>query len=154
MRKFEPVSGLQNVQDRPKEPGSSLSPIRVLVVEDFAPFRQFIGSALARRCDLQIVGEAADGEEAVQKAKELQPDLILLDIGLPTLNGIEAAQRIRQVAPESKIIFVTQESSADVVQKALNSGAQGYVVKTKAATELLAAAEAVLKGKRFLSSGL
>ncbi len=145
---------MQNVQDRPKEPGSSLSPIRVLVVEDFAPFRQFIGSALARRCDLQIVGEAADGEEAVQKAKELQPDLILLDIGLPTLNGIEAAQRIRQVAPESKIIFVTQESSADVVQKALNSGAQGYVVKTKAATELLAAAEAVLEGKRFLSSGL
>jgi DNA-binding NarL/FixJ family response regulator len=145
---------MQNVQDRPKEPGSSLSPIRVLVVEDFAPFRQFIGSALARRCDLQIVGEAADGEEAVQKAKELQPDLILLDIGLPTLNGIEAAQRIRQVAPESKIIFVTQESSADVVQKALNSGAQGYVVKTKAATELLAAAEAVLNGKQFLSSGL
>jgi DNA-binding NarL/FixJ family response regulator len=145
---------MQNVQDRPKEPGSSLSPIRVLVVEDFAPFRQFIGSALAKRCDLQIVGEAADGEEAVQKAKELQPDLILLDIGLPTLNGIEAAQRIRQVAPESKIIFVTQESSADVVQKALNSGAQGYVVKTKAATELLAAAEAVLEGKQFLSSGL
>ena len=145
---------MQNVQDRPKEPGYSLSPIRVLVVEDFAPFRQFIGSALARRCDLQIVGEAADGEEAVQKAKELQPDLILLDIGLPTLNGIEAAQRIRQVAPESKIIFVTQESSADVVQKALNSGAQGYVVKTKAATELLAAAEAVLEGKQFLSSGL
>lgn len=145
---------MQNVQDRPKEPGYSLSPIRVLVVEDFAPFRQFIGSALARRCDLQIVGEAADGEEAVQKAKELQPDLILLDIGLPTLNGIEAAQRIRQVALESKIIFVTQESSADVVQKALNSGAQGYVVKTKAATELLAAAEAVLEGKRFLSSGL
>ncbi len=154
MRKFEPVSGMQNVQDRPKEPGYSLSPIRVLVVEDFAPFRQFIGSALARRCDLQIVGEAADGEEAVQKAKELQPDLILLDIGLPTLNGIEAAQRIRQVALESKIIFVTQESSADVVQKALNSGAQGYVVKTKAATELLAAAEAVLNGKQFLSSGL
>lgn len=145
---------MQNVQDRPKEPGSSLSPIRVLVVEDFAPFRQFIGSALAKRCDLQIVGEAADGEEAVQKAKELQPDLILLDIGLPTLNGIEAAQRIRQVALESKIIFVTHESSADVVQKALNSGAQGYVVKTKAATELLAAAEAVLEGKQFLSSGL
>ena len=154
MRKFDPVSGMQNVQDRPKKTGSSLSPIRVLVVEDFAPFRQFIGSALAKRCDLQIVGEAADGEEAVQKAKELQPDLILLDIGLPTLNGIEAAQRIRQVAPESKIIFVTQESSADVVQKALNSGAQGYVVKTKAATELLAAAEAVLNGKQFLSSGL
>jgi len=131
-----------------------MSPVRVLVVEDFAPFRQFIASALAKRSDLQIVGEASDGEEAVQKAKELQPDLVLLDIGLPTQNGIEAAQQIRQVASESKIIFVTQESSADVVQKALNSGAQGYVVKTKAATELLAAAEAVLDGKQFLSSGL
>ncbi|MGA8492702.1 MAG: response regulator transcription factor [Terriglobales bacterium] len=154
MSKFEPLSGMQNVQDRPKKPGSRISPIRVLVVEDFPPFRQFIGSALARRSDLQIVGEASDGKEAVEKAKELQPDLILLDIGLPTLNGIEAAQRMRQVVPESKIIFVTQESSIDVVQKALNSGAHGYVVKTKAASELLAAAEAVLEGKQFLSSGL
>jgi DNA-binding NarL/FixJ family response regulator len=154
MRKSDPVSGMKNVQDRPKKTGSRISPVRVLVVEDFAPFRQFIASALAKRSDLQIVGEATDGEEAVQKAKDLQPDLILLDIGLPTLNGIEAAQRMRQVAPESKIIFVTQESSTDVVQKALDSGAQGYVVKTKAATELLAAAEAVLEGKRFLSSGL
>jgi DNA-binding NarL/FixJ family response regulator len=145
---------MKNVEDRPKKPGSWISPVRVLVVEDFAPFRQFIASALAKRSDLQIVGEVADGEEAVQQAQELQPDLILLDIGLPTLNGIAAAQRIRQVAPESKIIFVTQESSTDVVQKALNSGARGYVVKTKAATELLAAAEAVLEGKRFLSSGL
>lgn len=154
MIKFEPLSGMENVQVRPKKRGSSVSPVRVLVVEDFPPFRQFIGSALARRSDLQIVGEAADGEEAVQKAKELQPDLILLDIGLPTLNGIEAAQQIRQVAPESKIIFVTQESSTDVVQKAFNSGAHGYVVKTKAASELLAATEAVLDGKQFLSSGL
>jgi|SRR5579863_7284055 len=154
MGKFEPVSGMKNVQDRPKRSGSWISSVRVLVVEDFPPFRQFIASALAKRSDLQIVGEVADGEEAVQKAQELQPDLILLDIGLPTLNGIEAAQRIREVAPESKIIFVTQESSTDVVQKALNCGARGYVVKTRAATELLAAAEAVLEGKRFLSSGL
>jgi DNA-binding NarL/FixJ family response regulator len=154
MKKLGPVSGMGSVQDRPKKTGSWISPVRILVVEDFAPFRQFIGSALARRSDLQIVGEATDGKEAVQKAEELQPDLILLDIGLPTLNGIEAAQRIHQVAPESKIIFVSQESSADVVQKALNSGAQGYVVKTKAASDLLAAAEAVLNGKQFLSSGL
>jgi len=154
MKKLGPVSGMENVQDRPEKTGSWTSPVRILVVEDFAPFRQFIGSALARRSDLQIVGEATDGKEAVQKAEELQSDLILLDIGLPTLNGIEAAQRIRQVAPESKIIFVSQESSADVVQKALNSGAQGYVVKTKAASDLLAAAEAVLDGKQFLSSGL
>jgi len=154
MRKFEPVSGMQNVQDRPKEPGSSLSPIRVLVVEDFAPFRQFIGSALARRCDLQIVGEAADGEEAVQKAKELQPDLILLDIGLPTLNGIEAARRIRTLSAESKILFVSQESSWDVVQEALRSGGLGYVVKAHAGSELLAAVDALCQGRQYIGSGI
>jgi DNA-binding NarL/FixJ family response regulator len=75
--------------------------------------------------------------EAVQKALELQPDLILLDIGLPRLNGIEVARRIRKVSPGSKILFVSQESSADAVQEALGTGARGYVVKTDAGTELL-----------------
>jgi len=69
-----------------------------------------------------VVGEASDGLEAVQKSEELQPDLIVLDIGLPSLNGIEAARRIRNLAPKSKILFLSQESSADVVQEALNSG--------------------------------
>lgn len=92
-----------------------------------------------------------DGLEAVQKAEELRPDLILLDIGLPTLNGIEVARRIRKLSPESKIIFVSQESSADVVQAALALGAQGYVVKAQAATDLVAAVEAVLAGKTFVS---
>jgi len=93
-----------------------------------------------------------DGLAAVQKAVELQPDLILLDIGLPTLNGFEAARQIRNLVPESKIIFFSQESSADVVQEALSIGAWGYVVKTRAGTELLAAVEAVISGKRFVSS--
>jgi DNA-binding NarL/FixJ family response regulator len=92
-----------------------------------------------------------DGFEAVRKAAELQPDLILLDIGLPFLNGIEAARQIRKLAPESKIIFVTQESSADVVEEALSSGAMGYVVKAEAASELLAAVEAVCQGRQFVS---
>ncbi len=102
--------------------------------------------------ELQVIGEVSDGLEAVQKCVELQPDLILLDIGLPSLNGIKAARQIRKLVPESKVIFLTQESSADVVQEALSLGARGYVVKIKAASELLAAVEAVLVGKTFVGS--
>jgi DNA-binding NarL/FixJ family response regulator len=128
-----------------------VSSVRVLVVEDFVSFRRFISSTLAGIRDLQVIGEVSDGLEAVQKAEVLKPDLILLDIGLPTLNGIEAARQIRKLAPESKIIFVTQESSADVVQTALNLGARGYVVKANAASDLVAAVEAVLLGKTIVS---
>src|ERR1700687_164768 len=96
------------------------SSIRVLVVEDFAPFRGLICSTLRQEPGLHIVREVADGLDAVRQAEELKPDLILLDIGLPTLNGIDAARRIRKLAPESKIIFVSQESSPDVVQEALS----------------------------------
>src|SRR6478672_8700488 len=93
-------------------------PLRVLVVEDFVPYRRFISSTLASVRGLQVIDEVSDGLEAVQKAVEMQPDLILLDIGLPGLNGIEAAREIRKLSPASKIIFVTHEFSADVVQTA------------------------------------
>lgn len=129
-----------------------LSSVRVLLVEDFDPFRRFTRTTL--QTELQIIAEVSDGLEAVNKAQELQPDLILLDIGLPGLNGIEAARRIRKLSPESKIIFVTQESSADVIEEAMNSGALGYVVKTQAASDLLAAVEAVREGRTFVSDGL
>jgi DNA-binding NarL/FixJ family response regulator len=131
-----------------------VSPVRVLVVDDYEPFRRFVCSTLGKRPDLRVIGEADDGLEAIHKAEELQPDLIVLDIGLPTLNGIEAAQRIRKLSPESKILFVSQESSADVVQEALRIGALGYVVKTHAGIELLAAVEAVRLGKQFISGGV
>ena len=127
---------------------------RVLVVEDSEPFRRFVRSTLGTKQGLQIVCEVTDGLEAVQKAKELQPDLILLDIGLPSLNGIDAARRIRNVAPQSKIIFLSQESSADVAQEAVALGALGYVVKANAGRELLASVDAVLQGRRFISAGL
>jgi DNA-binding NarL/FixJ family response regulator len=109
---------------------------------------------LHTRPELHIIGEVRDGLEAVQKAQELKPDLIVLDIGLPRLNGIEAARQIRKFAPESKIIFVTQDSSPQVVQAALGLGTCGYVVKTKAESDLLAAVDAVLEGRKFVSSGL
>jgi DNA-binding NarL/FixJ family response regulator len=134
-------------------PDFGMSSARVLAVEDHQPFRQFICSTLGTRPNMQVIGEASDGLEAVQKAEKLKPDLILLDIGLPTLNGIEAARRISRVAPESKIIFVSTESSADVVQEAFSLGAWGYVAKTRVGSELLAAVEEVLQGRRFVGTG-
>ena len=130
-----------------------MSSFRVLVVDDYEPFRQFVCSALAAKPEFQIVGESSDGLEAVRKSEELQPDLIVLDVGLPSLNGIEAARRIRKVAPESKILFVSQESSPDVVQEALNSGALGYVIKAHAGRELSVAVGEVLKGRQYTGDG-
>jgi DNA-binding NarL/FixJ family response regulator len=132
----------------------SVPAVRVLVVEDFEPFRRLIRSTLGTNTNLQIVGEVSDGLEAVRIAEELQPDLILLDVGLPTLNGMEAARRIRTLSPKSKIIFVTQEFSADVVQTALTLGAAGYVVKIRIPSDLLLAVEAVCQGRQFVSPGL
>ena len=127
--------------------------IRVLVIDDFLPFRRFICSILAKKKDLQVVGEVSDGQEVVRKMEELKPDLILLDIGLPSLNGIEVARQVRKLAPDSRIIFVSQESSADVIQEALNSGARGYVVKTRTGIDPLAAVDAVLSGGQFVCDG-
>lgn len=132
----------------------SFTTARILVVDDFEPWRQSICSMLSAYQQLCIVAEAADGLEAVRKAEELQPDLVLLDIRLPALNGIEAAKRIRQVAPSTKIVFVTQHSDVDTVRVALNTGAQGYVWKADAGRDLLPAIEAVLRGEQFVSSRL
>ncbi|HWC16604.1 MAG TPA: response regulator [Terriglobales bacterium] len=128
--------------------------IRVLVVEDYEPFRRFLCSTIEKRQDIQIVGEACDGLVALQKAQELKPDLILLDIGLPELNGIEVARRIRERLPNCKILFLTEHRSRDVVEAALSTGATGYVVKSDAGAELLLSVEAALQDKRFLSSSL
>jgi DNA-binding NarL/FixJ family response regulator len=131
----------------------SHSSLRVLVVEDYEPFRRFVCSTLQKLPEVQIIGEVSDGLEAVRKAEDLKPDLILLDVGLPTLNGIDAARRIRDVSPESKIVFVSQETSSDVVEEALRIGALGYVTKAHAGSELLAAVDAVCQGRKFVSSG-
>jgi DNA-binding NarL/FixJ family response regulator len=128
------------------------STVRILVVDDFEMFRQFVVELLGKRPELQVVGEASDGLEAIQKAVELRPDLILLDIGLPSVNGIEVARQMRSLVPESKIIFLTQESSADVVQKAFSVGARGYVTKNMALADLFAAVETVLSGMTFVSN--
>ena len=135
------------------EGGSLAKPsVRALVVDDHEPWCRHVCSVLKTQPELQVIAEVSDGFEAVLKAQEVQPDLILLDIGLPTLNGIEAARRIRELSPQSKILFITQETSADVVQVALATGARGYVVKTDAGSELLTALEAVLQGEMYVST--
>ena len=120
--------------------------IKTLVVDDYSPFRSFVCALLRPKAELQIVDQASDGLEAIEKAEKLQPDLVLLDVGLPKLNGIAAARRIREVAPNSKIIFVSQETSPEAVQEALRFGASGYVSKAKAGAELLKAIDAALVG--------
>jgi DNA-binding NarL/FixJ family response regulator len=126
----------------------------VLVVDDYEPFRRVVRSILQLRDDLQIVGEASDGLEAVQKAKSLRPDLVLLDIALPTLNGIQVARRLRDLVPRPKTLFLSVESSEDVVREAFNVGGVGYVHKLHIASELMPAIDTVLGGKQFIGSSL
>ena len=131
-----------------------MSSIRILITDDYADWRRLVRSVLQARPEWQVISEASDGLEAVEKAQGLKPDLILLDIGLPKLNGIEAARQIRQLSPSSKIIFLSQNNDLDIVRAALSTGAHGYVRKTDVKRELLPAMDAVLRGEQFVSSSL
>jgi len=128
--------------------------VRVLVVDDYQDWRRFVASTLQKTGEFEIIQQACDGVEAVQQAKELRPDLILLDIGLPTLNVLEAARQIREVSPNSKILFVSENRSTDIVEAALNTGACGYVLKSDAGSDLLPGIQSALEGKRFISASL
>lgn len=128
--------------------------LKVLVVEDFEQFRQLACSLLREQAGCRVVGEASDGLEGVQKIEELRPDLIWLDIGLPKLNGIKVAERARKMVPDAKLLFVSQESSNDVIEETFRVGGHGYVLKERAGSDLLPAIEAVLRGDLFVSSGL
>jgi DNA-binding NarL/FixJ family response regulator len=141
------VLRLKHEQEETVQPSS----VRILVADDFEPWRRFASLTLRKKPGLQIVGEASNGLEAFEKAVELEPDLILLDISLPSLNGIETARRIREMVPEAKIIFLSEESSGDIVKEAMSFGASGYVFKTMAASDLLTAVETVLAGIKFVN---
>jgi DNA-binding NarL/FixJ family response regulator len=131
-----------------------LSSTRILIVDDHEGWRRQVRLLLQARPEWQVTGEAADGPEAIQKAEELKPDLIVLDIGLPKLNGIEAARRIRQLSPSSRMVFLSQNKDLDFVRAALDTGAQGYVCKVDVQSDFLHAIQAVLRGKQFVSSSL
>jgi DNA-binding NarL/FixJ family response regulator len=127
---------------------------RILVVEEHEPFRRCILLELQKRAEFKVVGEVSDGLEAVQLAQKLKPHIILLDISLPNLNGMEAARRIRRVVPQPRVLFVSLESSWEIVQAALRLGALGYVQKQRILNDLLPAIDTVLQGKQFVSEGL
>src|SRR5215470_2816668 len=131
-----------------------MSQVRTLLVDDHGGWRQRIRSILEGQPEFQVIDEALDGLEAVQKAEQLKPDLILFDIGLPRLNGIEAEKRLSQLLPHAKVLFVTQNHDADIVSAALSKGALGYVLKADAERELLPAIRGVLGGGKFVSSGI
>jgi DNA-binding NarL/FixJ family response regulator len=131
-----------------------LPSIRILIADDSKDWRREVFLLFQTRPEWQVIAEAADGPEAIQKTEELKPDLIVLDIGLPKLNGIEAARQMRQLSPSSKIVFRSQNNDLDVVRAALGTGAEGYVYKTDFLRDFLPAIHAVLRDKQFVSSSL
>jgi DNA-binding NarL/FixJ family response regulator len=129
-----------------------MSALRTLIVEDHEELRALLRSLLENETQCVVIGEASEGLQAVQSAQELQPDLILLDLSLPKLNGIEAGRRIRKISPQSKIVFLSQNPTPEIVESALRIGA-GYLLKSDA-NELPAAVHAVLEGRKFVSDRL
>ena len=131
-----------------------MAAVSILIVDDHQPFRRIVRMALQSRTDFHIIAEAADGMEAVQSARALQPDVILLDVNLPLLNGIEASRQIQRFAPHSKVLLLTQESSPSFVSQVFHFGVAGYVHKAHAYGELIPAIDSVLRRIRFIGSGL
>jgi two-component system, NarL family, response regulator NreC len=130
-----------------------VSVVHVVVVDDAENWRRSVASML-RAEPFEIIGEATNGLEAVQLVERMQPTVVLLDIGIPGLDGIEAGERIRKLAPDAKILFVSQESDPDIVRAALQLGAWGYVLKSEAARDLVEAIHTVVLGKKFVSSSV
>lgn len=123
--------------------------IRILLVDDHPIVRQGLRTLLEGRSGWEVVGEASDGVEAVEKAQDLKPDVMVLDVTMPRMNGLEACRLLRRQSPHLEILFVTQHDSPQMMREALDVGARGYVVKSNAARDLLEAVEAVSQHRVF-----
>lgn len=128
-----------------------MSAVRILVADDHELVRSRLCSLLRSRPEFEVVCEASDGLQAVEKAQAFQPAVVVLDISMPVMNGIQAVPKIRQVAPDAQILFVSQHNSLSVVREALATGARGYIVKSDASADLVAAVLAVSQGMEFVS---
>lgn len=123
--------------------------VRILLVDDHPIVRQGLKTILEGHSGWEVIGEASNGAEAVEKAGRLQPDVIVLDVTMPTMNGLEACRLLRKMVPQLEILFVTQHDSPHMMREALEAGARGYVVKSNAARDLLEAVEAVSEHRSF-----
>lgn len=144
-------AGMTTNERRPLMPART---IRILIADDHEIVRRGLRRLLESRTEWSVVGEASNGNQAVEKAIELHPDLVLLDVGMPELNGLEATRRIREILPQTEVLVLSVSDSEQVIRQALASGARGYLVKSDAGGELIAAIEAALRHESFLSPSI
>jgi DNA-binding NarL/FixJ family response regulator len=127
---------------------------KILVVDDFLPWQRFVAGIFESETDFQIVSLASDGLEATKKAKELQPNVIVMDISLPIMNGIESTRQIRVLSPESKILFLSEHRDPNLIQATFEAGGSGYVLKGDSSSDLIPGIRAVLRNQQFVSQTL
>jgi DNA-binding NarL/FixJ family response regulator len=126
--------------------------LRVLIADDHEIVRQGLRSMLEAQRECQVVGEAGDGRQAVTLTKELNPDVVILDIGMPTLNGLEATRQILKIRPQTKVLILTMHESDSVIREVLDAGARGYILKTDAGRDLVTAVDSLRRNKTFFTS--
>jgi DNA-binding NarL/FixJ family response regulator len=131
---------------------AAMPAVKLLLVDDHEIVRQGLRSKLETQHDCQVVGEASDGRQAVAMTKELNPDIVVLDIGMPTLNGLEATRQILKMRPQTKVLVLTMHESDSVIREVLDAGARGYILKTDAGRDLVSAIDSLRRNKTFFTS--